>query len=190
MLIVVIVREFSSSTEWFVQSDEQHELIRQLPTPEEITSAATQLPPTAKRFDLQEPVMGMYGSTGEYRKYIGFYNPSCQEPLDEKEKARVAQRKKCIDRNATANSLLTGRVEPELACGGIFEFPPKRPAEECVLWEYGDHYLQNETVSYWFLNRLYGSEWFLIPAILWIASFANLYLVRPVWIPLARWVKG
>src|ERR1700733_14309419 len=84
-IVVTCAREFFTNTAWYEVIQEQREFVRPLPSSIELDHVAKQLAPTSKRFSYQEPIADIFGGTEGYRKYVGFYDPNCQRPLDEKE---------------------------------------------------------------------------------------------------------
>ncbi len=132
-LLVIGVLEFSEQSNWFEIRKEEQEFTRSLPTKDEIHRIAKQLPTSAVRFSSQYPIINILGGPPVgYRKYVGYYDPICQQKAEAKSKVE----------NSNEN---------------IFLLPIKRPAEECVLWSYGDHYLGSVSKVYWHLDKLADS---------------------------------
>jgi hypothetical protein len=180
--------EFLTHRPWVYEIASEQEFTRSLPSADEMNEEAKQLPNSAVRFSSQDSIIDPVAwSTLGYRKIVGFYDPSCQRKLDEQQRAEEAKRKACADTNSSISRALGGPVS---ICNETFPLPVKRPADECVLWSYGDHYLAYVSTTNWSLDRLLGNPFFLIPAILAFASFANFFLIRRAWIPLAQWIKG
>lgn len=186
-LATATVLEFSEGSSWVRNFTYDREFTRSLPTNDEMNQEARSLPRSAKRFyqdTNQETPLGYVYSSG---KVVGYYDAVCQQKADAQHEAEEAKRRACAEQNASVSRALGGSI---LLCNDLFVLPAKRPADECVLWSFSDHYYAPVTEVRWNLKALFGNRWFLILAVLSIVCFANFFLIDRVWIPLAKWVKG
>jgi hypothetical protein len=175
MLVAATALEFSSQSSWVYQFTSDQEFTRPLPSDTEIIAQARHLPVNAVRFKYTTSDTDLFGLTTN-RTYVGFYDPACQGPINVKRRA-------CA--KAGYPLLSTGS---DLRCVDYFSLNPKAPADRCVLWGFGDHYLARVTTTYWKLDRLFGSRWFQLPFGIAIASFLNLFLIGPIWLRLWDWI--
>jgi hypothetical protein len=166
--------ELLNDSEWVYQIS----FVGPLPLEADLRAQAKHLPSNALRFSYQTTNTDFLGNPGITRKYVGFYDPACQKPID-------IRRKACAKIGYPLFS--TGS---ELHCSEFFSLEPSAPADQCVLLGYSDHYLRRVTNTNWQLNRLFGSGWFLIPAALATAGFLNLFLMRLLWFPIWRWIMS
>lgn len=176
-VVAAVALELSSATEWVYQSTDDQEFTRPLPPETEIVAQAKHLPKNAARFKYSVSNTDLLGFTTA-RTYVGYYDPACQKPIDDRRKACAK-----IGYPLSSNG-------SELRCAEVFSLQPKAPADQCVLWAYGDHYLSPVTTTYWKTDRLFGSAWFVTPFALAIVSLLNLLLMRSLWLPIWRWIVG